>query len=136
MSGGERWSRRGLLRKSLLLGRRPAEGITPPPEFPPAAEPAAEPDSDPEPASPEEIRRRIEAEPGCRELLLRLLEFCAAPRAESEIYCWMRPFPEMRTAFYRPETLFLWMVEAGAIARLPGGEYWQTTPEGKQLLLS
>lgn len=122
-----------------MLGRRPAEGITPPPESPPAAEPAAEPDSDPEPAepaSPEEIRRRIEAEPACRDLLLRLLEFCTAPRAESEIYCWMRPFPEMRTAFYRPETLFLRMVEAGAIARLPGGEYWQTTPEGKQLLLS
>lgn len=122
-----------------MLGRRPAEGITPPPESPPAVEPAAEPASDPEPAepaSPEAIRRRIEAEPSCRELLLRLLEFCAAPRAESEIYCWMRPFPEMRTAFYTPETLFLWMVEAGAIARLPGEEQWQTTPAGKQLLLS
>lgn len=122
-----------------MLGRRQKEEIQPPSESIPAAEPAAEPDSDPEPAepaSPEEIRRRIEAEPACRDLLLRLLEFCTAPRAESEIYCWMRPFPEMRTAFYRPETLFLWMVEAGAIARLPGGEYWQTTPEGKQLLPS
>ncbi len=143
MSRGERWSRRGLLRKGLLLERRRGEEVRPFPESPPESSPGAEPAEAPasapepvEPASPEEIGRRIEAEPSCRDLLLRLLEFCADPRAESTIYCWMRPFPEMRTTFHTPETLFLRMVEAGAVTYLPGEGQWQTTPAGKQLLLS
>jgi hypothetical protein len=143
MSRGERWSRRGLLRKGLLLERSRGEEVRPFPESPPESSPGAEPAEAPasapapvEPASPEEIGRRIEAEPACRNLLLRLLEFCADPRAESTIYCWMRPFPELRTTFHAPETLFLRMVEAGAVTYLPGEGQWQTTPAGKQLLLS
>ena len=142
MSRGERWSRRGLLRKGLLLERSRGEEVRPFPESPPESSPGAEPAEAPasapapvEPASPEEIGRRIEAEPACRNLLLRLLEFCADPRAESTIYCWMRPFPELRTTFHTPETL---SPDGGSGRRyVPSGEgQWQTTPAGKQLLLS
>ncbi|MBN2339207.1 MAG: hypothetical protein JXP48_11775, partial [Acidobacteria bacterium] len=131
---------RGLLRRSLFPGRRSEqEAKTPPAPSPEAAPPPLsepEPEPEPEPVSEEGIRRRIEAEPAFRGPLLRLLEFCVTPRAEKDIYGWMRPFPEIRAGSHPPETLLLWMVEAGAIERLPGEESWRTTPVGKDTLVS
>jgi hypothetical protein len=140
MAAAERFGRRGLLRRTLFPVRRSGQDEKAPPasstETAPPPLPEPEPEPEPEPVSAEGIRRRIEAEPAFRGPLWRLLEFCVTPRAEKDIFGWMRPFPEIRAGSCPPETLLLWMVEAGAIERLPGEEGWRTTPAGKNVLMS
>lgn len=138
MAAAERFGRRGLLRRSLFPARRSEqdESASPASSTETTPPPLPEPEPEPEPVSAEGIRRRIEADPALRGPLLRLLEFCLTPRAEKDIYGWMRPFPEIRAGSHHPETLLFWMVEAGAIERPPGEEGWRTTPAGKDILMS
>lgn len=86
------------------------------------------------PSSASGISDRIAAEPACRQVLHRLLEFCCVPRSRSDICDWMRGLPEMRSALQEPEVLLAWMIQAGALA-LHGGdasrECWQTTEAGR-----
>ncbi len=85
----------------------------------------------------ERVLNRISAEPGYRQLLYKLLEFCAHPRTGQEIHEWMLPFPEMQIALHTPAILLKWMVQAGGIEQMEGSEkepIWQTTEAGRSVV--
>jgi hypothetical protein len=132
-----RLSRRDLF-SSFRRPIRDTEQPTPTPA-PEVKSPEIERQEDPIPIGAEAVTAiiyRIAAEPAFYRFLYLLLDFCQAPRHESEISSWMLPFPEMRTSFYTPAILVNWMIRAGGIALIEdqGEQKWVTTEAGRTAL--
>jgi hypothetical protein len=116
-------SRRNLLRRSLGIRTPENEGVSKEQSAVPAQDnifldPVAAQYADPEKTlkRPEEILKRIDAEPAYRLVLQRLLAFCYEPRSIREIHDELTYYPEMRASAHTPKMLLAWMIEIGAIA--------------------